>query len=116
MDKNSEIQADLELVKTELQALEGEEQPPAEKAAKKAAKKAPKGKAKKAPPKPPSSSKRLAKGTKIIDPFTPHSRRIVTVVEDSLNTAGYRRITIQDSYGAIVQRNIAGMKAIEVVE
>lgn len=112
-ETDKELQADLELVKTEIETIEQNEGTPK---VKKPAKKVSKAKAKKAQPKASSGPKRLAKGTKIIDPFTPHSRRIVSVVSDSLNTAGYRRITIQDSYGAIVTRNVAGMKKIEVVE
>ena len=112
-EKDKELQADLELVKTEIETIEQNEGTPK---VKKPAKKVSKAKAKKAQPKTASGPKRLAKGTKIIDPFTPHSRRVVSVVADSLNTAGYRRITIQDSYGAIVTRNVAGMKKIEVVE
>lgn len=121
MSENTEShEADLKLVKEHIEAIEAQETEPeapkpAKKATKKAAKKPPKKVAKKAAP-APSAPKRLPKGTKIIDPFTPHSRRVVTVIDDSLNTAGYRRITIQDQYGAIVQRNIAGMKPVEVVE
>lgn len=113
MDTDKEVRADLEVVKNEIETIEQTE---TAKPVKKAAKKAAKPKTKKAPAAAASGPKRLSKGTKIIDPFTPHSRRIVTVVADSLNTAGYRRITIQDSYGAIVTRNLAGMKRIEIVE